>query len=184
MRRKTTLLTLPVLALAVVALVIAGCGGGGNSVTANPASTNAKATASSGATVGTRHGSIGTFLVDSQGRTLYLFEKDTGTMSTCSGECANDWPPSTTSGHPKAGSGVKASLLGTTTRSDGSKQLTYAGHPLYRYAGDQSPGDTNGQGLNQFGGGWDVVSPSGKKIEGDHTTSSSSSTSNGGGNGW
>jgi predicted lipoprotein with Yx(FWY)xxD motif len=186
MRLKTTLLTLPVLAVAIVALAIAGCGGGGNSVTASQPSTNAKATTSSGAVVGTRHGSIGTFLVDSQGRTLYLFEKDTGTMSTCSGECANDWPPSTTSGNPKAGSGVKASLLGTTTRSDGSKQLTYAGHPLYRYAGDQSPGDTNGQGLNQFGGGWDVVSPTGKKIEGDQTTSSStsSSTSNGGGNGW
>jgi predicted lipoprotein with Yx(FWY)xxD motif len=189
MRRKTTLLMLPALAVAIVALVIAGCGGGGNSVTASPASTNAKSTTSSGATVGVRSGKIGTFLVDSQGQTLYLFEKDTGKMSTCSGACASEWPPSTTSGQPKAGSGVKASLLGTTTRSDGTKQLTYAGHPLYRYAGDQAPGDTNGQGLNDFGGGWDVIAPSGKKIEGDHetsssTSSSSSSSSNGGGNGW
>jgi predicted lipoprotein with Yx(FWY)xxD motif len=183
MRRKISLLTLPALAVAIVALAIAGCGSGGNSVTASPSSTNAKAsTSSGGATVGVRHGSIGTYLVDSQGRTLYLFEKDTGTMSTCSGACASAWPPSTTNGHPNAGPGVKASLLGTTTRSDGSKELTYAGHPLYRYAGDASPGDTNGEGLSQFGGGWDVLSPSGHKIEGDETASSS--TSNGGGNGW
>ena len=77
---------------------------------------------------------------------------------------------------------MNAALLGNTTRSDGGTQLTYAGHPLYRYAGDQSPGDTNGQGLTQFGGGWDVVSPAGHKIEGDGAATTS--TSNGGGNGY
>jgi predicted lipoprotein with Yx(FWY)xxD motif len=181
LRRKTTLLMLPAVSVAVVALAVAGCGGNSNSVKASPPSASAKVSTPSGgsATVGVRSGSLGKYLVDSQGRTLYLFEKDTGTMSTCSGACASAWPPSTTSGHPKAGSGVNASLLGTTTRSDGSKQLTYDGHPLYRYAGDQSPGDTNSEGLTQFGGGWDVVAPSGHKIEGDHSTSTSNGSSNG-----
>jgi predicted lipoprotein with Yx(FWY)xxD motif len=181
MRRKTTLLMVPAVLVAVVALVVAGCGGGGNdNVTAAPAS-SAKVSASGGggATVGVHKGSIGTYLVDSQGRTLYLFEKDKGTMSTCSGACAAAWPLATTTGHPKAGTGVNAALLGTT-RSGSSTQLTYAGHPLYRYAGDQAPGDTNGEGLNQFGGGWDVLAPSGHKIEGDESTQ----PANGGGNGW
>jgi predicted lipoprotein with Yx(FWY)xxD motif len=172
----------PAVSVALVAVAVAGCGGNNNNVKASAPAASAKVTAPSGgtATVGVHTGSIGRYLVDSQGRTLYLFEKDTGTMSTCSGACATAWPPSTTSGHPKAGSGVNAALIGNTTRSDGSTQLTYDGHPLYRYAGDQSPGDTNGEGLTQFGGGWDVVSPTGHKIEGDATTT----TSNGGGNGY
>jgi predicted lipoprotein with Yx(FWY)xxD motif len=181
LRPKTTLLMLPAVSVAVAALAVAGCGGGSNNnVKASAPSASAKVSSGGSAAVGVRSGSLGEHLVDSQGRTLYLFEKDTSTRSTCSGACASAWPPSTTSGHPRAGSGVNASLLGTTTRSDGSKQLTYAGHPLYRYAGDQSPGDTNGQDLTQFGGGWYVVSPAGHKIESEHTTS----TSNGGGNGY
>ena len=173
----------PAVSVALVAVAVAGCGGN-NNVNASAPAASAKVTAPSGgtATVGVHTGSLGTYLVDSQGRTLYLFEKDTGTMSTCSGACATAWPPSTTSGHPKAGSGVNAALIGNTTRSDGSTQLTYDGHPLYRYAGDQSPGDTNGEGLTQFGGGWDVVSPTGHKIEGGGATASS--TSNGGGTGY
>jgi predicted lipoprotein with Yx(FWY)xxD motif len=173
----------PAVSVALVAVAVAGCGGNNNNVKASAPAASAKVTAPGGgkATVGVHTGSLGTYLVDSQGRTLYLFEKDTGTMSTCSGACAAAWPPSTTSGHPKAGSGVNAALIGNTTRSDGSTQLAYDGHPLYRYAGDQSPGDTNGQGLTQFGGGWDVVSPTGHKIEGGAT---STSTSNGGGIGY
>lgn len=184
MRRKIGLLTVPALVVALIALVVAGCGGNGDdNVKAGPPAASAKVSTPSGgkATVGVRTGSLGKYLVDSQGRTLYLFEKDTGKMSTCSGACASAWPPSTTSGHPKAGTGLKAALVGTTTRSDGSTQLTYNGHPLYRYAGDQAPGDTNGQDLTQFGGGWYVVSPAGHQIEGEATPASSNG---GGGNGY
>jgi len=180
---KRILLVVPVVVVALAALVVAGCGGGNDNVKASAPAASAKAASSSGggATVDVRSGALGRYLVDSQGRTLYLFEKDTGTTSTCSGACASAWPPATTSGHATAGSGVKAALLGTTARSDGSSQLTYHGHPLYRYAGDQAPGDTNGQGLTQFGGGWYVVSPAGQKIEGHDTTTSDT---NGGGNGY
>jgi predicted lipoprotein with Yx(FWY)xxD motif len=179
MKRRITLLAAPLALL--VALVIAGCGGSSDNVKASaPAASATPATSSGGkATIGTRKGSIGTFLVDSQGRTLYLFEKDKGSTSTCSGACATEWPPAPTKGQPKAGSGVEAAQLGTTTRSDGVTQVTYAGHPLYRYLGDQAPGDTNGEGLDDFGGGWDVVAPSGQKIEGDESSASSSQTSSG-----
>ena len=118
---------------------------------------------------------LGKILVDSQGRTVYLFKKDTGSKSTCSGECAVDWPPVTAKGRPTAGSGVTASMLGTTKRSDGSQQVTYDGHPLYRYEGDQSAGDANGQGLVAFGAAWYSVSPGGSQI----TTASSGSGSRG-----
>jgi predicted lipoprotein with Yx(FWY)xxD motif len=182
LRRKSTLLIVPAALIALVALAVAGCGGSNSNVNTSAPAASAKMSTPSGAkaTVGVRTGSLGKDLVDSQGRTLYLFEKDTGTMSTCSGACASAWPPATTSGRPKAGSGLNAGLLRTTTRSDGSTQLAYNGHPLYRYAGDQSPGDTNGQDLTQFGGGWYVVSPAGHKIEGHETTA----TANGGGNGY
>ena len=105
-------------------------------------------------------------VVDSRGRTLYLFEKDKGRSSTCYGACASYWPPLTTAGKPRAGQGVHAALLGTTKRKDGRVEVTYAGHPLYYFAGDMKRGDLKGEGLNQFGAGWDVVSPTGKKIEG------------------
>jgi predicted lipoprotein with Yx(FWY)xxD motif len=108
---------------------------------------------------------LGTFLVDAKGRALYLWDADHGTMSTCSGACAQAWPPLTTAGTPKAGAKVKASLLGTTTRSDGSREVTYAGHPLYYYAGDSAAGQTSGQGSDSFGSPWWVVSPAGKAIQ-------------------
>jgi predicted lipoprotein with Yx(FWY)xxD motif len=147
------------LALPAIVLAIAGCGGSSSNANANPSGTTA-----SGTTVNVRSTSLGKILVDSRGRTLYLFEKDTGSKSTCSGACASAWPPLRTSGTPKAGSGVTASLLGTTTRSDGNDEVTYNGHPLYYYAGDQKAGDTNGQDLNQFGASWYVLSPAGNKI--------------------
>ena len=96
-------------------------------------------------------------------------------MSTCSGACATQWPPVISKGKPSAGTGVTASMLSTTTRSDGSKQVTYNGHPLYTYIGDQSAGDVNGQGLNFFGGEWYVVTPAGNA----NTTSTGSSSSTG-----
>jgi predicted lipoprotein with Yx(FWY)xxD motif len=112
----------------------------------------------------TDNGDLGKILTDSQGRTIYLFEKDTGPTSTCSGACATDWPPVTTKGKPTAGGGLTASMVGTTTRSDGTKQVTYDGHPLYLYVGDQSAGDTNGQNVNAYGALWYVVSPAGSPV--------------------
>ena len=181
MRGKRTVLMVPAAAAAIVALAIAGCGSSGDNVKASAPAGSMKASAPSGAsaTIDVRSAGLGSYVVDSQGRTLYLFEKDKGTKSMCSGACASDWPPATASGHPKAGSKVDAALLGTSTRSDGKSQLTYNGHPLYRYAGDGAAGDTNGQGLTAFGGAWYVVSPTGQKIEGHATSATTSGGVNG-----
>jgi predicted lipoprotein with Yx(FWY)xxD motif len=162
-------------ALPVIALVVAGCGGG-----SAPSPSGSAATTASGqaATVGVANDrSLGEILVDSQGRTLYLFQADSGTKSACTGECAMDWPPLRASDKPTAGSGITASKLGTSARSDGKAQVTDNGHPLYRFADDKNPGDANGQGLNAFGGRWYVVSPAGTMVSG----SASSSSSEGGG---
>jgi hypothetical protein len=88
-----------------------------------------------------------------------------GGRSMCSGPCAQVWPPLTTNGKPTAGSGVTASKLTTVTRSDGSTQVVYAGHPLYYVVGDTSAGATNGQGINNFGGLWWLLSPAGMAIQ-------------------
>jgi predicted lipoprotein with Yx(FWY)xxD motif len=106
---------------------------------------------------------LGNILVDRRGEPLYLFEADTGKDSTCYEYCEQFWPPVLTAGAPHAGAGAKASLLGTTTRTDGTSQVTYAGHPLYYFYTD-SPGEAHGQGINGFGGRWWVVSPSGAAI--------------------
>jgi predicted lipoprotein with Yx(FWY)xxD motif len=163
---KRSLFLLPVSIAAVVA--VAGCGGGssGQSAAATTTASPAPKTAAA-ATIAVRKTDLGRILVDSQGRTLYLFEKDKGTASTCNGSCASAWPPLTTSGAPKAGTGVKASALGTTKRADGTAEVTYNGHPLYYYVGDSGPGMTNGQGLDQFGAEWYVLAPSGNKIDKD-----------------
>jgi predicted lipoprotein with Yx(FWY)xxD motif len=161
--KRTVLMALA--AVAIIALAIAGCGSSGNdNVSASPPAAGVKPATPSGGSA--------TYLVDAQGRTLYVFGKDTGTKSMCSGACAGEWPPATANGHPKAGSKVDQAMLGTSKRSDGTSQLTYNGHPLYRYAGDAAAGDTNGQGLTFFGGTWNVVSPAGQKIEGHAATSS------------
>src|SRR3954452_17393080 len=155
-RSRPHLLPISLILIALVAVVVAGCGGSGGDATA------ASKPKPSGDTVAVAdNGNLGKILVDSQGRTVYLFQKDTGSMSTCSGACATDWPPVTTTGKPTAGSGLTASMVGTATRSDGSKQVTYNGHPLYLYVGDQKAGDTNGQGVNAFGALWYAVSPAG-----------------------
>jgi len=157
----------------LVALVAAGCGSSDGSSTAT-----AKAAGGSSATVSVADNSgLGKILVDSQGRTLYLFQQDSGTTSTCSGGCATAWPPLRASGKPTAGGGAKASLLGTTPRSDGRPQITYDGHPLYGYQGDSKAGDTNGQGVDGFGAPWYVLSPTGNEIT--TTSSSSGGSSNG-----
>jgi len=119
------------------------------------------------ATVKTHSSSLGKILVDAKGRTLYLFEKDKSGKSACYGQCTKYWPPLLTTGKPTAAAGVNASLLGTTRRTNGAMQVTYAHHPLYRYAGDTAPGQTTGQGSDNFGAEWYVVAPSGKKIDED-----------------
>ena len=110
-------------------------------------------------------------------------------MSTCNGPCAQGWPPLMASGHPSAGSGVNAGMLGTTKRSDGSTQVTYAGHPLYTFIEDKSPGQTTGNGSTAFGAVWNVVQPSGAKAPmggsgSSASAGSSSSTSSSGGYGY
>jgi predicted lipoprotein with Yx(FWY)xxD motif len=158
--------------LPIVALLAAGCGSSGGTSTAT-----AKAGDGSSATVSVANTGLGKILVDSKGRTLYLWQKDSGTKSACSGGCAAAWPPLRASSKPSAGSGAKASLLGTTPRSDGKPQVTYDGHPLYLYQGDSKPGDTTGQGSTGFGAPWYVLSPSGNDI-------TTASTSSGGSNGY
>jgi predicted lipoprotein with Yx(FWY)xxD motif len=125
------------------------------------AAASSTGTSGSGATIQTAHTSLGTVLTDSKGITVYLFEADTGTKSTCYGACAKVWPPVLTTGAPGAGPSTKASLLGTTKRTDGTTQVTYAGHPLYYFKATTKPGQVNGQGVNGFGAHWDAVRPSG-----------------------
>lgn len=120
-------------------------------------------------TIKTHHGKLGTFVVDAKGMTLYLFEKDKNGKSACSGACAKVWSPLTVKGKPTAGKGLKSSLLKTIKRSGGVKQVSYGGHPLYRYAGDKKAGQTKGQGSTAFGAEWYVVGTNGKKIDSDNT---------------
>jgi predicted lipoprotein with Yx(FWY)xxD motif len=141
MKRRLALL---VAAVAALAIVLATNG------SVNPA----RGSSAAGAKLAVARSRLGRILVDARGRTLYLFEKDKGRSSTCYGACASYWPPVTTLGRPRAGLGVRAALLGTTRRRDRKLEVTYAGHPLYYFAGDMKRGDTNGQGLNQFGAGW------------------------------
>jgi predicted lipoprotein with Yx(FWY)xxD motif len=119
------------------------------------------------ATVSTARTGLGRVIVDGRGRTLYLFEKDKRGHSACSGTCAAYWPPLLTTGKPVAMGGAKASLLGTIRRADGTKQVTFAGHPLYLFSGDSKRGETTGEGLRDFGASWYVLAPSGKKIDRD-----------------
>jgi predicted lipoprotein with Yx(FWY)xxD motif len=121
-------------------------------------------TQTGGTKVALANSPLGHILVDSKGITLYDFVKDKGTTSACYGACAALWPPLTTKGKPVAGRGVRASLLGTTKRKDGKLEVTYGGHPLYYFVTDRKPGQTTGQGVNQFGGPWWVISAAGKEI--------------------
>jgi predicted lipoprotein with Yx(FWY)xxD motif len=166
--------------LSLMALAAAGCGGddndNGGGTTA--ASESSKTASGQAATIAAQsEGNLGTILVDSNGLTIYLFEKDSGTKSSCFGGCAAAWPPVRASGKPTVGSGLTASLIGTTPRSDGQAQVTYNGHPLYLFAGDQKSGDTNGQGLTEFGGSWFALNSAGEPV----TTQPSTTSTSGGG---
>jgi predicted lipoprotein with Yx(FWY)xxD motif len=157
--RKSALFAFAPVAAAVV---IAGCGGSGGSASQSKAV--AGTAGGTTPTVALAPSKFGKILVDSQGRTLYDFVADKTTMSTCYGACASLWPPLTVSGAPKAGAGVRASLLGTTKRTGGGTEVTYNGHPLYSFAGDTKPGETTGQALNQFGAPWYVLTTNGTEI--------------------
>jgi predicted lipoprotein with Yx(FWY)xxD motif len=144
--------------LGVLALVAAGCGGGDSSSSSAPAvsatssSTTAPTTAAGSGGAATidvaDNPDLGQILTDGDGNTVYLFEKDEDGTSNCSGECATEWPPVTTTGSAKAGNGADQSLISTIKRDDGSMQVTYDGHPLYLYVGDAKPGDASGNGLS------------------------------------
>ena len=169
MKRKITLLT-AVAALSAAVVVAAAFGG---------ASSAASPRASKGAVVALRATALGKVLVDAHGRTLYLFEKDKRGMSACNGACVTYWPPLLSNAKPRPGRGVRASLLGLTRRTDGKRQVTYAGHPLYRFVGDRKAGQTTGEGLNNFGATWDVVAASGRAIEPAASDSGSAGSSGG-----
>jgi predicted lipoprotein with Yx(FWY)xxD motif len=160
-----------------IALAASACSSGSSSTAATPATTQsnspaAAASASSSMAAMTIDlqsvsGIPGKFLVDGQGRTMYLFEADKSSASTCSGPCAATWPPITASAMPMAGGGVSQSLLGTTKRADGTEQVTYNGHPLYYFAADTGAGTAKGQGSKEFGAGWYVLNAKGSKIDTD-----------------
>jgi predicted lipoprotein with Yx(FWY)xxD motif len=157
-------------ALVAVGALAAGCGsgsgsgGGGIYGGGGPASTGGGPTGV--ATVTAASTRLGMVLVDGSGRTLYLFEKDQPDQSACSGACAAAWPVDNSTGTPKAGSGIKASLLGTIRRGDNTTQVTYNHHPLYYYSGDSGAGQQNGQGVVGFGAAWYVVNLDGGAVKG------------------
>jgi predicted lipoprotein with Yx(FWY)xxD motif len=178
MLRRTSVRTFGFgLPLAAVAILAAACSSAsstsaaGGTTTTGPATTPAASSAASstasaapGSTASastlvlkTAKGSAGIWLTDSAGRTLYLYTKDKGTKSECYGACATAWPPLTTTGSVTiSGKYTVQHDLGVTTRTDGTKQVTYGGHPLYYYKGDTAPGQTNGQGV---GGAWFLIGP-------------------------
>jgi predicted lipoprotein with Yx(FWY)xxD motif len=149
--------------LAALTVVAAACGGGGNGSsgsagTAAPATTAAQK--AGGTTVAVASSKLGNILVDGDGRTLYAFTKDKGDQSACSGQCAANWPALT--GTATAGTGVQASLLSTAMQANGKSQVTYGGKPLYYFAGDAKPGDTNGQGVGNV---WFALTPAGQLVQ-------------------
>jgi len=188
--RRSGLLRRPLVALvalAAVGLLAAGCGSNGSGSSSggmggygSSGTAPSSGGASSVATVSAASTRLGMILVDGSGRTLYLFEKDQPNRSACSGACAAAWPVDQSSGTPKAGSGVTASMLGTIKRSDNTTQVTYNKHPLYHFQGDSGAGQQNGQAVDAFGAKWFVVGPAGGAVSGGATATTSA---NGGGYG-
>ncbi|HUB42369.1 MAG TPA: hypothetical protein VMA72_26250 [Streptosporangiaceae bacterium] len=175
-------------ALIAVAVVVAACGG--NSSPTDPASSNPAAlaagqanTGASSVTIKTMHTSKGTVLVNSHGRTLYWFVKDTAGKSNCTGSCATYWPPVIGTAVAAAGKTLPHGF-GTIKRANGQTQATYDGHPLYTYSGDTAAGQANGNGLNASGGLWWAATPSGTKLRTAKSSSSGGGGGGGGGGGW
>jgi predicted lipoprotein with Yx(FWY)xxD motif len=139
---------------ATLGLTLGNSNSSASTVTATPSST----------VVQTRDTALGTILVDAQGRTLYLFAKDNGPASACVGSCASAWPPVPVAGTPGVSGAASAADLGVITGAGGARQLTYAGHPLYYFAGDSKPGQTNGQAISEFGAKWFVLNSSGVEV--------------------
>lgn len=173
--------------LAVALLAAAACSSSGSSSSGGSTSPSAAAPASSGTSstvITTKTSSGGSFLTNGAGRAVYLFMADSSGKSACDGACASAWPPVIASGQPTATGGAQASDLSTITRSDGTKQVTYGGHPLYYFVGDTGPGTDKGQGIDGFGAKWWLVAPSGSSITSAVTlggSGASSSQSSGGG---
>ena len=134
-----------------------------------------------GALVALRKTALGSILVDAKGRTLYLFEKDRTGMSACDTSCVKFWPPLVSRTTPRAGRGVQKARLGVTRPHNGGRQVTYAGHPLYTFVGDKTPGDTSGEGLTNFGAEWYALAASGRAVE---PSQPSSGGGYGSGGGW
>jgi predicted lipoprotein with Yx(FWY)xxD motif len=166
-------LSIAALALAV-AVAAAGCGsssssgeggayGGAESTATSKPANSASSEPAASISVSNLGGDVGKALVDSEGFTLYYFEKDRGGKSACYGACAQAWPPLNTDGAPQATNGAIASKLGTSKRSDGTVQVTYAGWPLYTYAVDAKPGEANGTDVKSFGATWYPLHPNGEK---------------------
>ncbi len=177
-------------AVAATVALLAGCGSSSNTTTAGTSakSTNTSSNSAYGETQSTqtaasttgststptsagvlivsKHSHDGTILAAGPKRlTVYLFEGDNGSTSACTGTCAQVWPPVRTAAAASVGGGAIAADLGTITRSDGTKQVTYKGHPLYFYAKDKDDGDAYGQGVHGFGADWYVLKPSGVKVD-------------------
>ncbi len=176
------------------ALLATACGSAAAASSSSAPASSAAGSSASASTTGTvittHAGSAEAFLTNGSGRTVYLWAKDGMNMSDCSGACAAAWPPVPATGKLTATGGVKASDLGTITRSDGTKQVTYDGQPLYYFVGDSGPDQTAGQGSDAFGAKWWLVAPSGAKITASDTAAaanapapSASASSNAGG-GW
>jgi predicted lipoprotein with Yx(FWY)xxD motif len=172
-----------------VALFVAACGSSSSNSTSSstpaaaPAASNTPSSSSAGAlTIKSASGADGTYLVGTSGRALYMWVADTGGKSACSGACAKVWPPVISSGTPTVSGGVNSADLSTITRSDGTHQVTYKGHPLYYFVADPSSGTIKGQGSDSFGAKWWLVAPSGAVITktGGGSSSSSGGSSSGG----
>jgi predicted lipoprotein with Yx(FWY)xxD motif len=174
--RSITFLAGAAVPLAAVAVVGFGGSAAATASLAAPASAHAKIASGRTAAVRVAHSSLGQILVNSTGRTLYLFKADTGHRSACSGACATAWPPLLATGKRTVDAGLTASKLGTIGRSGGKRQVTYNGHPLYLFVKDHKPGDVHGQGVVAFGAAWFVVSPAGKQIASKASSHSGSSS--------
>jgi predicted lipoprotein with Yx(FWY)xxD motif len=173
--------------LAVALLAAAACSSGSSSSgSTSPSAAAPASSAASSTVITTKTSSGGSFLTNSAGRAVYLFLADSTGKSACDGACAAAWPPVIATGQPTAAGSAQASDLGTITRSDGTKQVTYDGHPLYYFEGDTGPGTDKGQGVDGFGAKWWLVAPTGSSITtavtvGGSGASSPPSSSGGGG---